>query len=249
MSVADWFVEQVTSGTMVVALPVAAAAGLVSFLSPCVVPLLPGYVSFATGLAAADLEHARRGRMLAGTALFVLGFTAWFVVVGVTTGALGSWLWEYQREISVVLGAVTIVVGLVFMGLPWLQRDVRVHAVPWVGLGAAPMLGLLFAIGWTPCLGPTIIAVQSLAITEGSVARGVALSVAYSLGLGLPFIALGLAYRRTLGAVRWIQRHQVWVTRIGGIMLVAVGVLLVTGWWTDLALELQSWTGGFETLL
>lgn len=245
MSVADWFVEQVTSGTMVVALPVAAAAGLVSFLSPCVVPLLPGYVSFATGLAAADLEHARRGRMLAGTALFVLGFTAWFVVVGVTTGALGSWLWEYQREISVVLGAVTIVVGLVFMGLPWLQRDVRVHAVPWVGVGAAPMLGLLFAIGWTPCLGPTIIAVQSLAITEGSVARGVALSVAYSLGLGLPFIALGLAYRRTLGAVRWIRRHQRWVTRLGGAMLVLVGLLLLTGWWEVLVADLRGWSAGY----
>ena len=245
MSVADWFVEQVTSGTMVVALPVAAAAGLVSFLSPCVVPLLPGYVSFATGLAAADLEDARRGRMLAGTALFVLGFTAWFVVVGVTTGALGSWLWEYQREISVVLGAVTVVVGLVFMGLPWLQRDVRVHAVPWVGVGAAPMLGLLFAIGWTPCLGPTIIAVQSLAITEGSVARGVALSVAYSLGLGLPFIALGLAYRRTLGAVRWIRRHQQWVTRIGGAMLVVVGLLLLTGWWEVLVADLRGWSAGY----
>ena len=245
MSVADWFVEQVTSGTMVVALPVAAAAGLVSFLSPCVVPLLPGYVSFATGLAAADLEHARRGRMLAGTALFVLGFTAWFVVVGVTTGALGSWLWEYQREISVVLGAVTVVVGLVFMGLPWLQRDVRVHAVPWVGVGAAPMLGLLFAIGWTPCLGPTIIAVQSLAITEGSVARGVALSVAYSLGLGLPFIALGLAYRRTLGAVRWIRRHQRWVTRLGGAMLVLVGLLLLTGWWEVLVADLRGWSAGY----
>ena len=245
MSVADWFVEQVTSGTMVVALPVAAAAGLVSFLSPCVVPLLPGYVSFATGLAAADLEDARRGRMLAGTALFVLGFTAWFVVVGVTTGALGSWLWEYQREISVVLGAVTVVVGLVFMGLPWLQRDVRVHAVPWVGLGAAPMLGLLFAIGWTPCLGPTIIAVQSLAITEGSVARGVALSVAYSLGLGLPFIALGLAYRRTLGAVRWVRRHQQWVTRLGGAMLVLVGLLLLTGWWEVLVADLRGWSAGY----
>ena len=249
MSVADWFVEQVTSGTMVVALPVAAAAGLVSFLSPCVVPLLPGYVSFATGLAAADLEDARRGRMLAGTALFVLGFTAWFVVVGVTTGALGSWLWEYQREISVVLGAVTVVVGLVFMGLPWLQRDVRVHAVPWVGVGAAPMLGLLFAIGWTPCLGPTIIAVQSLAITEGSVARGVALSVAYSLGLGLPFIALGLAYRRTLGAVRWIRRHQRWVTRLGGAMLVLVGLLLLTGWWEVLVADLRGWSAGYGVSL
>jgi cytochrome c-type biogenesis protein len=245
VSVADWFVEQVTSGTMVVALPVAAAAGLVSFLSPCVVPLLPGYVSYTTGLSGADLEQARRGRMLAGTTLFVLGFTAWFVLVGVTTGALGAWLWEYKRQISVVLGAVTVLVGLVFMGLPWLQRDVRVHAVPAVGLGAAPLLGVLFAIGWTPCLGPTIIAVQSLAITEGSVSRGVVLSVAYSLGLGLPFILLGVAYRRTLGAVRWVRRHQQWVTRIGGAMLIAVGLLLVTGWWDVLVADLRGWSAGY----
>jgi cytochrome c-type biogenesis protein len=245
VSVADWFVEQVTSGTMLVALPVAATAGLVSFLSPCVVPLLPGYVSYATGLSGSDLEHAGRGRMLAGTSLFVLGFTAWFVVVGVTTGALGAWLWEYKRQISVVLGALTVLVGLVFLGLPWLQRDVRVHSVPAVGLGAAPLLGLLFAIGWTPCLGPTIIAVQSLAITEGTVGRGVVLSVAYSLGLGLPFVLLGLAYRRTLGAVRWVRRHQVWVTRLGGAMLVVVGLLLVTGWWDVLVADLRGWSSGY----
>ncbi len=249
MSVADWFVEQVTSGTMLVALPVAATAGLVSFLSPCVVPLLPGYVSYATGLSGADLEHARRGRMLAGTSLFVLGFTVWFVVVGVTTGALGAWLWEYQRPISVVLGAVTVLVGLVFMGLPWLQRDVRVHAMPAVGLGAAPLLGLLFAIGWTPCLGPTIIAVQSLAITEGSIGRGVVLSIAYSVGLGLPFILLGLAYRRTLGAVRWVRRHQQWVTRIGGAMLVLVGLLLMTGWWDVLVADVRGWSAGYGVSL
>jgi cytochrome c-type biogenesis protein len=245
VSIADWFVEQVTSGTMLVALPVAATAGLVSFLSPCVVPLLPGYVSYATGLSGADLEHARRGRMLAGTTLFVLGFTAWFVVVGVTTGALGAWLWEYKQQISVGLGAVTVLVGLVFMGLPWLQRDVRVHAMPAVGLGAAPLLGLLFAIGWTPCLGPTIIAVQSLAITEGSVGRGVVLSVGYSLGLGLPFILLGLAYRRTLGAVRWVRRHQQWVTRAGGAMLVVVGLLLMTGWWEVLVADIRGWSAGY----
>lgn len=250
MSVADWFVEQVSSGTMLVAIPVAAAAGVVSFLSPCVVPLLPGYVSYATGLSGADLEHAHRGRMLLGTSLFVLGFTAWFVVVGVTTGALGSWLWEYKRQISVVLGSVTILVGLVFMGLlsflPWLQRDVRVHRVPAVGLGAAPLLGLLFAIGWTPCLGPTILTVQSMALAEGTATRGVLLSVAYSLGLGLPFIALGLAYRRTLGAVGWVRRHQVWVTRIGGLMLVAVGVLLVTGWWDVMVGDMRGWISGFQ---
>jgi cytochrome c-type biogenesis protein len=244
---ADWFVEQVNSGTMLLAVPVAAVAGLVSFFSPCVVPLLPGYVSYATGLSGADLETARRGRMLAGTFLFVLGFTVWFVVLGTATGALGEFLWEYKREISLVLGVVTILVGLAFMGfVPWLQRDVRVHRVPAVGLAAAPLLGLLFAIGWTPCLGPTIAAVQSLALTEGTAARGAVLSIAYSLGLGIPFIVLGLAYRRTLGAVRWVRRHQVWITRVGGGMLVLVGLLLVTGWWDLWVDELRGWIGGFE---
>src|SRR3712207_2334592 len=235
---------------MVLALPVAAAAGLVSFFSPCVVPLLPGYVSYATGLSGADLETARRGRMLAGTFLFVLGFTVWFVVLGTLSGALGEWLWEYKREISMVLGAVTVVVGLVFMGvlgwIPFLQRDVRFHRLPAVGLAAAPLLGMLFAIGWTPCLGPTLTAVQGLAYTEATAGRGAVLSVAYSLGLGIPFILLGLAYRRTLGAVRWVRRHQVWVTRTGGLMLVLVGVLLVTGWWDLWVAELRGWVGSFE---
>lgn len=248
MNLADWFSDQVTSGTMVLAVPVALIAGAVSFFSPCVVPLLPGYVSYATGLSGADLGTARRGRMLAGTVLFVAGFTAWFVVLGTLSGALGQWLWEYKRTISAVLGMVTIAVGLVFAGLvPWLQREVRVHRLPAVGLAAAPLLGALFAIGWTPCLGPTITAVQGLAFTEATAGRGAVLSVAYSLGLGIPFILLGLAYRRMLGAVRWVRRHQVWVTRVGGLMLVAVGVLLVTGWWDVWVAELRGWFGvGFE---
>jgi cytochrome c-type biogenesis protein len=248
---ADWFVEQVSSGTMLLAVPVAVVAGLVSFFSPCVVPLLPGYVSYTTGLSGADLETAPsagvRGRMLAGTLLFVLGFTTWFVVLGTATGALGEWLWSYKSEITTVLGVVTIVVGLVFMGaVPWLQRDVRVHRLPAVGLAAAPLLGLLFAIGWTPCLGPTITAVQGLAFTEGTAGRGAVLSVAYSLGLGIPFILLGIAYRRMLGTVRWVRRHQVWVTRVGGLMLVVVGLLLVSGWWEIWVAELRGWVVGFE---
>lgn len=250
MNVAEWFVEQVSSGSLLLALPVAAAAGTVSFFSPCVVPLLPGYVSYATGLSGADLEDAGRGRMLTGTALFVLGFTFWFVVVGATTGALGGWLYEYRDTLTLVLGSLTILVGLVFLGVvPWLQRDVRVHRVPAVGLGAAPLLGLLFAIGWTPCIGPTLTAVQSLALAEGTAARGAVLSAAYAVGLGLPFLLLGLSYRRMLGAVGWVRRHQVWVTRLGGLMLVAVGMLLVTGWWDLWVAELRGWVVGYEVSL
>jgi cytochrome c-type biogenesis protein len=245
--VADWFESTVLSGSLLLALPVAAVAGLVSFFSPCVVPLLPGYLSYATGLSGADLERARRGRMVLGSLLFVLGFTFVFVALGTLSGALGDLLWEYMTPITRVLGVVTILVGLAFLGLvPWLQRDVRVHRVPAVGLAAAPLLGVLFGLGWTPCIGPTLAAVQTLALTEGTAGRGALLSVAYSLGLGIPFVLAGLAYRRMLGAVAWVRRHQVWVTRAGGVMLVAVGVLLVTGVWDAWVGDLRNWVGGFK---
>ena len=247
LDVGGWFEGTVLSGSLVLALPVAAVAGLVSFFSPCVVPLLPGYLSYATGLSGVDLENAKRGRMVLGSFLFVCGFSFVFVALGTLSGALGEWLFTYTREISVVLGLVTILVGVAFIGLvPWLQRDVRVHKVPAVGLAAAPLLGVLFGLGWTPCIGPTLSAVQVLALHEGTAARGALLSVAYSLGLGIPFIVAGLAFRRMLGAVKWVRRHQVWVTRIGGVMLIMVGLLLVTGLWDQWVAELRGWIGGFE---
>ncbi len=247
MNIGSWFQGTVLSGSLLLALPVAAVAGLVSFFSPCVVPLLPGYLSYATGLSGADLEHARRGRMVLGSFLFVLGFSFVFVALGTLSGALGSWLFAYTRQISIALGALTILVGIAFLGLvPWLQRDVRVHKVPAVGLAAAPLLGVLFGLGWTPCIGPTLSAVQTLAFHEGTAARGALLSLAYSLGLGIPFIVAGLAFRRMLGAVRWVRSHQVWVTRVGGLMLVTVGVLLVTGAWDHLIGDMRGWIGGVE---
>jgi len=242
-----WFRDTVLSGSMALALPVALVAGLVSFFSPCVVPLLPGYLSYATGLSGVDLENARRGRMVLGSLLFVLGFSFVFVVLGTLSGALGDWLFRYTREISVALGFFTILVGVAFIGLvPWLQRDVRVHRVPAVGLAAAPLLGVLFGLGWTPCIGPTLSAVQALALHEGTAARGALLSFAYSLGLGIPFLVAGLAFRRTLGAVKWVRRHQVWVTRIGGMMLIVVGLMLVTGLWDQWVADLRSVVTGFE---
>lgn len=146
-----------------------------------------------------------------------------------------------------VLGAFTIVVGLAFLGaVPWFQRDMRVNKVPAVGLSAAPMLGVLFGLGWTPCIGPTLSAVQALAFTEGTAGRGALLSLVYSLGLGLPFILAALAFRKMLGTVSWVCRHQVWVTRIGGIMLVVVGLLLVTGIWDMWVAYLRGWVGSFS---
>jgi cytochrome c-type biogenesis protein len=250
LDVAGWFQSTVLTGSLVLALPVALTAGLVSFFSPCVVPLLPGYLSYATGLSGADLESGRRGRMLAGSLLFVLGFTFVFVALGTLSGALGEWLWAYTHQITLALGVFTILVGLAFIGLvPWLQRDVRVHRVPAVGLAAAPLLGVLFGLGWTPCIGPTLTAVNTLAMHEGTAARGAVLSVAYSLGLGIPFLVAGLAYRRSLGAIRWVRRHQAWVTRLGGAMLVAVGLLLVTGLWDHWVDALRSWVFGFQAPL
>jgi cytochrome c-type biogenesis protein len=242
-----WFRDTVLSGSLVLALPVALVAGLVSFFSPCVVPLLPGYLSYATGLSGVDLEQARRGRMVLGSLLFVLGFSFVFVVLGTLSGALGDWLFRYTRQISIALGFFTILVGVAFIGLvPWLQRDVRIHRVPAVGLAAAPLLGVLFGLGWTPCIGPTLSAVQALALHEGTATRGAVLSVAYSLGLGIPFLVAGLAFRRTLGAVRWVRRHQAWVTRAGGVMLIVVGLLLVTGLWDQWVADLRSVVTGFE---
>jgi len=238
----SWFHQTALDGSLLLAVPVAMVAGLVSFFSPCVVPLLPGYLSYTTGLSGADLGAARRGRMLAGSLLFVLGFSFVFVSFGALFGALGEWLFRYQDQITIVLGVVTILVGIAFLGaLPWLQRDWRVHKVPAVGLAAAPLLGVLFGLGWTPCIGPTLSAITALSVNEGSAERGALLSFVYCLGLGIPFVVAALAYRRMLGTIGWVRRHQQWVTRLGGLMLIAVGVLLVTGWWDVLVGEIRNW--------
>jgi cytochrome c-type biogenesis protein len=243
--VGEWFGTTAFSGSLLLAIPVAVVAGLVSFFSPCVMPLLPGYVSYVSGLSAVDLADARRGRMLAGTVLFVLGFSAVFVSYGALFGYAGLHLLDHQRTVNIVLGIITVAVGLVFMGLvPFGQRDVRFHAVPRVGVAAAPLLGVMFGLGWTPCLGPTLTAVLSLSMSEAGAARGSLLTLVYCLGLGLPFVVAALAYRRMLGALAWVRRHQVAVMRVGGGLMVLVGVLLLTGVWAQIVGELQAWTSG-----
>jgi cytochrome c-type biogenesis protein len=245
-------VETVTSGSLIVALSIAFAAGIVAFLSPCVLPLAPGYVSYVTGLTGAELADptGRRGRVLLGSLLFVLGFSIVFVSYGVAFGSIGSVLLQYQEPINRVLGVIVIVMGLVFLGvIPGMQREWRLHRAPTWGVAGAPLLGILFGLGWSPCIGPTLTAVQSLAFTEASAMRGAALSMAYCLGLGLPFVALAVAFSRTAGALGWVRRNYEWVMRIGGAMLIVIGLLLVTGAWTSFTIWLRVTMPGFETAL
>lgn len=240
----------VTSGSLIFALPIAFAAGLVAFLSPCVLPLAPGYISYITGLTGAELSEGKKGRVLAGSLLFVLGFSVVFVSYGAFFGGVGSVLLEYADWINRVLGVVVILMGLAFMGLvPGLQREYRFHRVPQWGVAGAPLLGVAFGIGWSPCIGPTLTAVQSLAFSEASAARGALLSLVYSFGLGLPFVVLGLVFTRAAGAIAFLRRHNLAIMRIGGAMLVLVGILLVTGWWTDFTIWLRVTLPGFETAL
>jgi cytochrome c-type biogenesis protein len=279
MGLGDSFAHAVTDGPLLLALPVAAAAGLVSFLSPCCLPLMPGYLSYVTGLAGTELAggepagtepgggdpgersaegaggllvqarpvRARRARVLVGSVLFVLGFSAVFISEGLLFGGLGSLLSDHRLVIERVLGGVTILMGLAFLGLvPALDRDVRVHRLPDTGLAGAPLLGVVFGLGWTPCLGPTLAAVQGLAFTQSSAGRGAILTAAYCLGLGVPFLLTGLAFERALRAFAVVKRHYAVVKAIGGGLLVLVGVLLVTGLWEQFTIHLRVLIGGYS---
>ncbi|PHX60854.1 MAG: cytochrome C biogenesis protein ResC [Actinobacteria bacterium] len=242
--------DLMASGSLLFAFPVAFAAGLIAFLSPCVLPLAPGYVSFVTGLTGAEIADGRKSRMLLGSVLFVLGFSVVFVSFGAFFGGVGSVLLEYQDVITRVLGVMVIIMGLAFMGLiPGLQREWRIHRLPNWGVAGAPLLGVLFGLGWTPCIGPTLAAVQTLAFTEASALRGALLSFVYCLGLGLPFVLLAVLFSRTTRALAWVKGHYLLVMRIGGGMLVIVGVLLVTGAWTDFTIWLRTAVPTFETML
>jgi cytochrome c-type biogenesis protein len=263
--VGETFRSLVTDGPLLAAAGVAALVGLISFASPCVLPLVPGYLSYVAGLVGTGTrtgapvrsgsggggtatavrtadERSPRGRMVAGALLFVLGFTAVFVAFGAAFGGLGRLLLEYSDVLTRIFGVVTIVVGLAFLGwLPALQRTKRLTARPVAGLAGAPLLGIVFGLGWTPCLGPTLSAVYSLAFSEATAGRGALLSVAYCLGLGIPFVLVALGARWALGATSFLRRHARTVTRVGGAVLVVVGLMLLTGLWTELMVWLRSW--------
>ncbi len=239
--------ETVFNGALLLALPIAVLGGLVSFFSPCVLPLVPGYLSYVTGVGGTDLIEARKGRMVAGAGLFVLGFTFVFVSGGALFGYFGRTLLEHQDVLNKVLGGLMIAMGLFFMGLmPWFtQREFRFHTRPATGLVGAPVLGALFGIGWVPCIGPTLTSVNALALEQASAGRGALLMVAYCLGLGLPFVLAAVAFRKALGAFAWVKRHYAWVLRIGGGMMITIGLLMLTGAWDRIVQEMQVWSTGF----
>lgn len=262
----ETFSALVTDGPLLVAAVVAALVGLISFASPCVLPLVPGYLSYVAGLVGTGTpaatpttqttpagagatatavrtdERSPRGRMVLGALLFVLGFTAVFVAFGAAFGGLGRLMLQHADLLNRVFGVVTILVGLGFLGwLPLLQRTKRISARPAAGLAGAPLLGIVFGLGWTPCLGPTLSAVYSLAFSEATAARGALLGVAYCLGLGVPFVLVALGARWAMGATGFLRRHARTVTRVGGVILVLVGLMLLTGAWTELMGWLRSW--------
>jgi cytochrome c-type biogenesis protein len=267
--------QNAASGGLLLAIPVAALAGLVSFLSPCVLPLVPAYLSYVTGLSAADLaadqvaprrsdgpgtavalDLPRRqhrfqgGRVLLGSSLFVLGFSSVFILFGAFFGAVGAHLDQHFLLVDRIAGVVSIAMGVAFLGLiPASQREWRFHRLPSIGIAGAPLVGLAFGVGWTPCTGPTLAVVLGLASSPdtGTAGRGALLTTAYCIGLGLPFILAGLAFRRALGAFAFVKRHYIWVMRGGGLMLITVGVLLVTGEWNTLSIQLHSIAPGYTS--
>ena len=235
----DFFVEQIFSGFLLTAFPFAFIAGLISFLSPCVLPLVPGYLSFAAGFSVS------RGKVLLGSFLFVLGFSAVFVSFGAIFGGLGNTLSANEEIISRILGVVTIFLGFIFYGRFPFSPTIRPKMRTTGGLLGAPLLGVLFGIGWTPCIGPALAAVQTLAFQESSATRGAVLSFGYCLGLGLPFILSGLSIDKSAKLRSIIYRRGDIISKVGGIFLITLGLLQVLGLWGQLMNSMRSLISDF----
>jgi cytochrome c-type biogenesis protein len=236
------FANTVTDGPLLLAAGAAAVVGVLGFLSPCVLPLVPGYLSYVTGVS--GTEPARPRRVMAGAGLFVLGFTAVFVASGALLGALGTAITTHRVVLERIGGAVTIVMGLALLGvLPILGRELRFQWRPRAGLAGAPLLGAGFGLAWTPCLTPTVGAVYTLAVTQSTAGRGALLALAYCAGLGVPFLLAAAGVGWLSAALGFIRRHNRVISLLGGAILIVMGVLLATGTWDHWMNDLRATVG------
>lgn len=238
----------VLSGGLWLAVPIAIAAGLLSFLSPCVLPLVPGYLGYVSGVTSG--REKTRGRMLAGVGLFIAGFSLVFLAVSLLVGTVGVFVTQYTDLILRIAGVVVILMGIVFIGqVSFLQRTIKPGWQPRTGLIGAPLLGIVFAVGWTPCVGPTLIAVQSMALDQGDLGRALIIGLAYCIGLGIPFLLVAIGFGWVGGSVRWVKAHIRAVNIAGGVLLILIGVLMVSGLWRDIVSSLGTVILGFAPAL
>ena len=239
----DFVVNHIMDGFLLTAFPIAVLAGIISFISPCVLPLVPGYLAFAAGFSNS------RGKLFLGSVLFVLGFSALFISYGLLFGALGARVAVNEEIITRVLGVLTILMGVIFLGafpmMPTLKPKISTNG----GLIGAPLLGFLFGVGWTPCIGPALASVQALAFQESSAVRGAVLSFGYCIGLGLPFIASGVFLDKSEKMRKVLVKSGNKVSKVGGVLLIVIGLLQLTGLWTDLMIEMRSLITDFAPVI
>jgi cytochrome c-type biogenesis protein len=239
----EFVVNHIMDGFLLTAFPIAVLAGLISFISPCVLPLVPGYLSFAAGFSRS------RGRVFLGSLLFVLGFSALFISYGALFGELGARIATNEDVITRILGLLTILMGVIFLGVFPMMPTVKPRISTTGGLIGAPILGFLFGVGWTPCIGPALASVQALAFQESSAVRGAVLSLGYSIGLGLPFIASGLFLDKSEKMRKVLVKRGDLVSKIGGALLIVIGLLQLTGLWTDLMIAMRSLISDFAPVI
>lgn len=247
----ETWITQALGSSLLLAIPLAVVAGVVSFASPCVLPLLPGYLSYASGLGATQISEGAVNRrpLILGTIGFVLGFASVFVLTGALFGGLGGLLLQQQRLITLIAGLLIIILGAGFIGWLPMPPQIRLSMMPRMGVAASPLLGLAFGLGWTPCIGPTLSVVLTLALTEGSAGKGAALAFFYALGLGLPFLAFAAAFTKLGRHLSWLMRHQRGMQAAGGVLMLLVGLSMVTGLWDLIVGQLRNWSASFGTIL